>query len=95
MYLSELALSVLVFLIFFVLVAFHFLLFREYARQERIQKKRLEDLEILVHLEIQRSRDLNRSNTTLKKIKNKTDRQLELIRLQITSLDNNSGEAKL
>lgn len=95
MYLSELALSVLVFLIFFVLVAFHFLLFREYARQERIQKKRLEDLEILVQEEIQRSRNLDQSSTILKKIKKKTNQRLELIRLQIKFLDKNSGESKL
>lgn len=93
--LSDLTLSVLIFLIFFVLAAFHFLLIREYAKQKRIQKKRLEDLELIVQQEIQRSRNLDQSSTTLKKIKKKTDRQLELIRLQIKSLDNNSGEAKL
>jgi len=76
------------------LAAFHFLLIREYAKQKRIQKKLLEDLELLVQQEIQRSRNLDQSNTTLKKIKKKTDQRLELIRLQIKSLDKNSGEAK-
>jgi hypothetical protein len=65
----------------------HFLLFREYSRQEKIQIQRLEDFENLVKQEIHRSQSLSRSVDQLQEIKTKTDEKLEVIKLQVEGLD--------
>jgi hypothetical protein len=65
----------------------HFLLFREYSRQEKIQIQRLEDFENLVKQEIHRSQSLSRTVDQLQEIKTKTDEKLEVIKLQVEGLD--------
>lgn len=64
----------------------HYLLFREYAKQEKIQIQRLKDFENLVIQEIQRSQLLVHSVDQLQKIKTKTDEKLEVIKLQVEGM---------
>ena len=65
----------------------HFLLFREYSRQEKLQIQRLKDFENLVNQEIHRSQSLSRSVDQLQEIKTNTDEKLEVIKLQVEGLD--------
>lgn len=65
----------------------HYLLFREYSRQEKIQSQRLKDFENLVNQEIYRSQSLSKSVGQLQKIKENTDEKLEVIKLQVKSID--------
>ena len=65
----------------------HFLLFREYSRQEKLQIQRLKDFENLVNQEIHRSQSLSRSVDQLQKIKTKTEEKLDVIKLQVEGLD--------
>lgn len=69
------------------LILLHYLLFKEYARQEKIQIQRLKDFEKLVNLEIHRSQLLSNSVGQLEEIKDKTDEKLEVIKLQIKGID--------
>lgn len=69
------------------LLLLHYLLFREYSRQEKIQSQRLKDFENLVKQEIHRSQSLSNSVFQLKEIKEKTDEKLEVIKLQVEGLD--------
>jgi len=74
----------------------HFLLFREYLKQEKLQLQHLKDLERLVNLELTRSRTMNSQNQRLDKIKTKTEEQLEVIKLQIGSMktrEDTAGQA--
>lgn len=83
-------LSILIVLVLGSIVLLHFLLFREYFRQEKIQKKRLEDMEGLVQKEINRSKGLSSQVGKLSQIKEKTQEQLELIKLQIEAVSKKS-----
>ena len=65
----------------------HFLLFREYSRQEKLQIQRIKDFENLVNQEIHRSQSLSRSVDQLQEIKTNTDEKLEVIKLQVEGLD--------
>jgi hypothetical protein len=65
----------------------HFLLFREYYQQEKVQIRRLKELEYLVNLEISRSQSASKTLEELQEIKEKTNDQLEVIKLQIHTLD--------
>ena len=65
----------------------HLLLFREYFRQDRIQSKRLQEMEGLVQTEIQRSHGLSNEVGNLSRIKEKTQEQLDLIKLQLDAID--------
>lgn len=69
------------------LILLHYLLFKEYSRQEKIQIQRLKDFENLVNQEIHRSQSLSNSVFQLKEIKEKTDEKLEVIKLQVKSID--------
>lgn len=80
-------LSILVLLVLGSILLLHFLLFREYIFQERIQSKRLKKMEDLVQTEIQRSKGLNDQDGKLSQIKEKTQDQLDLIKLQVESID--------
>lgn len=80
-------------LIFIALIAIaflHYLLFREYVSQEKIQEKRIKDMEKLVKIEINRSRSLNNQVDNLSQIKEKTQDQLDLIKLQVDAIDKGS-----
>lgn len=69
------------------LILLHYLLFKEYARQDKIQIQRLKDFEKLVNLEINRSNLLSLKVGQLQEIKTKTDEKLEVIKLQIKAMD--------
>lgn len=64
----------------------HFLLFWEYAKQEKLQTKRLQDLENLVRTELLRSKSMNHQNQKLVQINSKTEEQLDLIKLQVEAM---------
>jgi hypothetical protein len=65
----------------------HFLLFREYFRQEKINLQKLKELENQVKLEIDRSRTALRKEAELQGLKEKTDEKLEVIKLQVGAMD--------
>jgi hypothetical protein len=65
----------------------HYLLFKEYAQQEKMQIQRIKDFEKLVNLEINRSHSLSKSVTKLQEMKEKTDEKLEVLRLQVEAID--------
>ena len=69
------------------LILLHYLLFKEYARQEKMQIQRLKDFAKLVNLEINRSQSLSNSVTKLQEMKEKTDEKLEMIKLQVEAID--------
>ncbi|WP_297336755.1 hypothetical protein [Algoriphagus sp.] len=68
------------------MLAIHYLLFREYIRQEKMQRKRLRDLEKIVQIEIKRSSTLLHTNLSLAELKSKTQEKLDLIKLQLEAL---------
>ncbi len=68
------------------LILLHYLLFKEYARQEKIQIQRLKDFEKLVNLEINRSQSLSNSVHKLQEMKEKTDEKLEVLKLQVEGI---------
>lgn len=69
------------------LVLLHYLLFKEYARQEKIHGQRLKDFEKLVNLEIHRSQLISNSVGQLQVVKEKTDEHIKVINLQIEAID--------
>ncbi|TFV93450.1 hypothetical protein E4S40_14465 [Algoriphagus kandeliae] len=94
MYFASIQDVILFSLALLVLVGFgflHFFLFREYAQQKKKQERRLKELEQLVQVEITRSKEINTSSLLLENVKSRANEQLELIRLQIKSLDKNSN----
>lgn len=68
------------------LILLHYLLFKEYARQEKMQIQRLKDFEKLVNLEINRSQSLSNSVHKLQELKEKTDEKLEVLKLQVEGI---------
>ena len=78
--------------VFLGLVLLHYLLFREYLQQEKLQEKRLKDLEYLVYKEIERSLELGLGNIALKELRQKTLEKLTLIRLQLEALKKSEGK---
>lgn len=70
------------------LILLHYLLFKEYALQKKIQIQRLKDFEKLVNMEINRSQSLSNSVSKLQEMKEKTDEKLEVIKLQVEAIDN-------
>lgn len=96
MYLTNIHEFILLFLTFLVLVGFgflHFFLFREYIQQKKNQERRLKDLEKLVQVEITRSQEINTSSHLLENVKARANDQMELIRLQIKSLDKDANSS--
>lgn len=79
-------LGILAILVVLGVVLLHYLLFKEYLRQEKIQVKRIKDLEKLVNIEIYRSRTLSGDINHLHEIKSKTDEKLEIIKLQVEGM---------
>jgi hypothetical protein len=77
------------------LILLHYLLFREYVHQEKIQIQRLQDFEKLVNLEIHRSQLLSNSVIRLQEMKENTDEKLEVIKLQVESIKVNQNRLKL
>lgn len=88
-------LGILAILVVSSLILFHFLLFKEYSRQEKIQIQRLKDFEKLVNLEIYRSNLLSKKVGQLQKIKTKTEEKLEVIKLQIKAIDSTASNYPL
>lgn len=83
-------LGILVLLVLGSIALLHFLLFREYIRQDCIQSKRLQDMEGLVQTEIKRSQGLSIQVGKLSQIKEKTQEQLDLIKLQVEAVKKKS-----
>ncbi len=79
-------LSALTLLVLASIVSLHFLLFREYFKQDHLQSKRLQDLEKLVALELIRSKNMDIQNKQLERIKSRTQAQLDLIQLQVEAM---------
>ncbi|SFT72338.1 hypothetical protein SAMN04489724_1830 [Algoriphagus locisalis] len=85
-------LGILVLLVLGSIGLLHYLLFREYVRQDKIQSKRLREMEGLVKNEIKRSQGLSIQVGELSQIKEKTQEQLDLIKLQVEAVKKKSGE---
>ena len=79
-------LNVLTLLVLVSIILLHFLLFREYAKQEKLQSKRIQELENLVISELFRTRSMNLQNQNLDQIKAETQAQLDLIKLQVNAM---------
>lgn len=88
-------LGLLAILVIVSLFLLHFLLFKEYSRQKRIQIKRLNDFEKLVNLEIQRSQALSSSLGRLQEMKDRTDEKLQIIKLQVAAIDSLASKSPL
>ncbi|WP_111671647.1 hypothetical protein [Algoriphagus litoralis] len=80
-------LGILAILVIGSLVLMHYLLFRDYSRQEKLHMQRLKNFENLVKQEILRSQSLAKSVDSLQEIKSTTDEKLEVIKLQVEGLD--------
>lgn len=78
--------GILVLLVLGSIALLHYLLFREYVRQDKIQSKRLIEMEGLVKKEIKRSQGLSNQVGELSQIKEKTQEQLDLIKLQVEAV---------
>ncbi|WP_339870073.1 hypothetical protein [uncultured Algoriphagus sp.] len=83
-------LGILVLLVLGSIILLHYLLFREYIRQDRIQVKRMREMEGLVQTEIKRSQGLSNQVGELSQIKEKTQEQLDLIKLQVEAVKKDS-----
>lgn len=79
-------LGILALLVLGSITLLHYLLFREYIRQDRIQVRRLREMEGLVQTEINRSQGLSNQVRELSQIKEKTQEQLEMIKLQVEAV---------
>lgn len=79
-------LGILALLVLGSIALLHYLLFREYIRQDRIQVRRLREMEGLVQTEIKRSQGLSNQVGELSQIKEKTQEQLEMIKLQVEAV---------
>ncbi|SFA71653.1 hypothetical protein SAMN04489723_10125 [Algoriphagus aquimarinus] len=83
-------LGILVLLVLGSIALLHYLLFREYIHQDKLQSKRLKDMEGLVQTEIKRSLSLSNQVGELSQIKQKTQEQLDLIKLQVEAVKKGS-----
>ena len=70
----------------------HFLLFREYQKEDKFHKARIAGLQRLVELELERSRHFSNQIDFLGKQKAQTQDQLDLIKLQVEAMK--KGEKK-
>lgn len=87
-------LGILSLLIVSSLILLHFLLFREYARREKVQIQKLKDFENLVNAEIQRSFSLSKKSQLIQENETKTDEMLEIIKLQVEGMKVNQSQEK-
>ncbi len=78
--------GILAFLALGSLILLHYLLFREYAFQEKLHQKRLAEMEELVKNEIQKSRSLSQVEFETDQIREKTNEKLEVIKLQVEGM---------
>lgn len=85
-------LSILVLSVLGSIALLHYLLFREYMRQDKTQSKCLQEMECLVQHELKRSQGLNDHVSKLSHIKQKTQEQLDLIKLQVKAIEKYSGK---
>ena len=79
-------LSILALLVLSCILGLHVLLFQEYIKQERIQGRRLKELERLVKIELGRSQVVENQIELLDRIKSQTADKLELIKLQVAAM---------
>lgn len=85
-------LVILAFAVVFGVLFLHFLLFREYQKQDKFHQARIADLQRLVALELERSGHFSDQVDFLGKQKKLTQDQLELIKLQVEAMK--KGEKK-
>jgi hypothetical protein len=85
-------LVILAFTVVFGVLFLHFLLFREYQKQDKFHQARIADLQRLVALELERSGHFSDQVDFLGKQKELTQDQLELIKLQVEAMK--KGEKK-
>ena len=81
------ALIILLFLAVLLGVIFlHFLIFREYQKEDRQHHSRIAGIQQLVELELERSRYFSAQVDFLAKQKDQTQDQLDLIKLQVEAV---------
>lgn len=68
------------------LILMHYFLFREYAVMEKLQEKRLTEMEQLIKKEIHRSQSSSVQALEISQLKEKTDEKIELIKLQVEAM---------
>ena len=78
--------ELLVLLVLVAIAILHILLFREYLYQDKIQKERLKAMEKLVNSELFRSKSLTIQVDKLASIKERTQDQLDLIKLELEAI---------
>lgn len=78
--------ELLVLLVLVAIAILHILLFREYMHQDKIQKERLKAMEKLVNSELFRSKSLTIQVKKLASIKERTQDQLDLIKLEVEAI---------
>lgn len=67
-------------------IALHFLILSEYQKEDKIYRRRIVGLQRLVEMELERSRHLSDQVDFLTKQKDRTQDQLDLIRLQVEAM---------
>lgn len=67
-------------------VFLHYLLFRAYLRQEKINLRKLRELQNLVNIQINRSYSIASDSFQLQATKAETNEKLELIKLQVEAM---------
>lgn len=79
-------LVILAFTVVFGILFLHFLLFREYQKQDKFHQARITGLQRLVELELKRSGHFSDQVDFLGKQKVQTQDQLDLIKLQLEAM---------
>ena len=79
-------LILLLFAVMLGVIALHFLIFRQYQKEDKIYRGRIVGLQRLVELELERSRHLSDQVDFLAKQKDRTQEQLDLIKLQVEAM---------
>lgn len=67
-------------------ITLHLLIFREYQKGDQLHRSRIADLQRLVELELERSRHYSGQVDFLAQQKDKTQDQLDLIKLQVEAM---------
>jgi len=64
----------------------HVLLFHEHQKLKKSQRKRMSELETLVREETAKSQNISLQTDKINQLKEKTDDQLEVIKLQVKAM---------
>jgi len=67
-------------------IGLHFLIFREYQKEDKLHHSRIAGMQQLVELELERSRYFSAQVDFLAKQKDHTQDQLDLIKLQVEAM---------